>query len=423
VVVFRCPAGPFRAEAQVPGDKSLSHRALILAGMAAGVSRIQGLGPGEDVAATARALQALGVALEGAEVRSPGAVAWHDPGRPLDAGNSATTMRLLSGALAPAGFRSTLVGDASLMRRPMDRLVAPLGSLGAAVETGPGGCPPVTVGCSRLVGAPVQIPQASAQVRSAVALAALQAEGPSVISSPPGFRDHTERWLEAMGLGRRLAEARCQVLPGAVPPAAYPLPGDMSSACCLLAAAALRPEAEVDIADVTLNPGRTGFLEVAQAMGAQVWREATRLLHGDPVGRVGVRGAGLRGVSVAGTAALRALDELPLVAVLAAVAEGETVVSGAGELRVKESDRIAACVRMVRSLGGEAEERPDGFVVAGGGGLRGGMVDAGGDHRIAMAAAVAAVACTGEVEVQGFDSVAASWPGFAEALEDVWSSR
>jgi 3-phosphoshikimate 1-carboxyvinyltransferase len=178
----------------------------------------------------------------------------------------------------------------------------------------------------------------------------------------------------------------------------------------------------VEVADVTLNPGRTGFLEIAQAMGAQVWREATRLVHGDPVGRVGLQGGGLRGVSVAGATALRALDELPLVAVLAAAAEGETVVAGAGELRVKESDRIAACVRMVRSLGGEAEERSDGFAVAGGG-LRGGIVDAGGDHRIAMAAAVAAVACTGEVEVQGFDSVAASWPGFAEALEDVWSSR
>jgi 3-phosphoshikimate 1-carboxyvinyltransferase len=266
----------------------------------------------------------------------------------------------------------------------------------------------------------VEVAQASAQVRTAVALAALQAEGPTVISSPPGFRDHTERWLEAMGLGRRLGDTRFQVLPGPVPPGTYDLPGDLSSAAFLLAAAALRPAAEVTVRRVTLNPGRTGFLDVLEAMGAQVSRSVTGLLYGDPVGDVTVTGATLRGTKVAGALAVRTLDELPLVAVLAAAASGETLVSGAAELRFKESDRAGSAVALVRALGGTAEERPDGFVVAGGG-LQPGCVQAAGDHRLAMAAAVAAAACGEEVAVEGYEAVAASWPGFEEVLEGMWS--
>ena len=272
-----------------------------------------------------------------------------------------------------------------------------------------------------LHGALVEIPEASAQVRSAVALAALQAEGPTTISSPPGFRDHTERWLEAMGLGRRLAETRFEVLPGPVPPARYDLPGDLSAAAFLLAAAALRPGAVVTVRRVTLNPGRTGFLDILEAMGAQVVRTATGLLHGDPVGDVTVIGTELRGIRVGGALAVRSLDELSLVAVLGAAATGETVVAGAGELRAKESDRVATAVALVRALGGTAEEHPDGFVVRGGTPLEGGVVPAGGDHRIAMAAAVAAVAARHQVTVAGFEAVGASWPGFGEALEGLWS--
>ncbi|MFH1330331.1 MAG: 3-phosphoshikimate 1-carboxyvinyltransferase [Actinomycetota bacterium] len=417
---FRLPPGPFCAEPTVPGDKSLSHRALLLAGMASGVSRVANLGPGGDVAATAAVLRSLGVEVGSDSVRSPGVEAWTAPDGPLDTGNSATTMRLLAGALAARPFATTLVGDASLMTRPMARLVGPLGALGADIRVGPEGCPPVTVCPGVLHGTTVDIPVASAQVRSAVALAALQAEGPTLITSPPGFRDHTERWLEAMGLGRRLTESRFEVLPGPVPPAAYDLPGDLSAAAFLLAAAALRPGAEITLRRVTLNPGRTGFLDVLEAMGALVSRSATGLIHGDPVGDVTLTGAELRGVRVGSAVAVRGLDELPLVAVLGAAATGETVVEGAVELRAKESDRVAAAVRLVRSLGGAAEERPDGFAVQGGSGMRAGLVDAGGDHRIAMAAAVAAV--TGaEVTVAGFEAVAVSWPGFAEALEGLWS--
>lgn len=418
---FCLPRGSFRAAPTVPGDKSLSHRALLLAAMACGESRLANLGPGDDIAATVGALQALGVLVAEGAVRSPGVASWAPPRGPIHAGNSATTMRLLAGALAARPFLTTLVGDASLMTRPMGRLVEPLGALGARVELGVGERPPIVVGRGRLHGAALVIPQPSAQVRTSAALAALQAVGPSIIDSPPGFRDHTERWLEAMGLGRRLSETRFEVLPGPVPPGRYDLPGDLSSAAFLFAVAALRPGARVTVQGVTLNPGRTGFLDVLEAMGARVGRRPTGWIHGDPVGDVTVTGDRLCGIGVAPGLALRALDELPLVAVLAATATGDTIVSGAAELRVKESDRIAAAVGLVRALGGAADERPDGFVVAGGGRLRGGMVAARGDHRIAMAAAVAAAATEGEVVVEGFEVVRVSWPGFGEALEALWS--
>lgn len=421
MVTFRVPPGPLQAEAAVPGDKSLSHRALILAAMAAGVSRVQGVGPGEDVAATRRALGALGVTFDGDLVASAGVDGWTQPAGPIDVGNSATTLRLLAGALAGRPFRATLVGDASLMGRPMGRLVAPLAALGASVQVSPSGCPPVIVRGAPLRGAGIRVPVASAQVRSAAALAAVQAIGPSTITSPPGFRDHTERWLEAMSLGRRLSEVDFLVRPGPVVPDVWEIPGDLSSASFLLAAAALRPGSRVTVGNVTLNPGRTGFLDVLEAAGARVERRPTGLVHGDPVGDVSVTGRQLRPVRVAGVLTVRTLDELLLVALLGAAATGETVVSGAAELRVKESDRAAAAVSLIRSLGGEAAELPDGFTVYGRGRLTGGQVDARGDHRLAMAAAVAAVISPDGVSVRGFDSAAVSWPGFAQALEGLWS--
>jgi 3-phosphoshikimate 1-carboxyvinyltransferase len=421
VIVFRPPEGPFRSSLTVPGDKSMSHRALILAALAQGTSQVSNIGPGEDVAATKRALEALGVEFTGDRVRSPGAEAWTAPTGPIDAANSGTTMRVMTGALAAQTFRSTLVGDSSLMRRPMARLVAPLRALGASVEVGPEGCPPVTVGGSHLRGAAVEVSNPSAQVRSAVAFAALQAEGHSTIDSPPGFRDHTERLFEALALGRRLSATRFEISPGPVPTISCPVPGDVSSAAFLLAAAALRPGSELTVTGVTLNPGRLGFIEVLEAMGARVARQVTGMVYGDPVGDLSLTAVPLSGARVAGALTLRTLDELPLVAILATAAEGETVVSGAGELRVKESDRIAAAVAMVRALGGSAEELPDGFVVVGGGPLAGGAVHSAGDHRIAMAAAVAAVTASGAVTVEAFEAASVSWPGFQLALESMWS--
>ncbi len=417
------PTRPFHAEVRVPGDKSLSHRALILAAMARGRSRLAGLGPGADVAATAAALVALGVEFDGERVNSRGIDGWRRIGRTIDCGNSGTTMRLLAGALAGRPFRSTLDGDASLRTRPMGRLVKPLEALGAQVTVSAAGTPPVEVFAPEpLRGAGVTISLASAQVRTAFYLAAIQAIGESSLEGPPGFRDHSERWLASLGLGHAVDETAFRVTPGPVPAADYDVPGDPSSAAYLWAAAAMRPGCAVTTPEVSLNAGRLGLLDVLEEMGAAVDRHVTGDVLGDPVGTVRVEGAGLAGSKVDGILAVQALDELPLVGVLAAAAEGETVVRDAGELRHKESDRIATTVAMLRALGGAAEATDDGFVVLGTGGLRGGRVDAKGDHRIAMAAAAAAAAAREPVTVTGAQVAAVSWPGFYEALEGLWSS-
>jgi len=421
---LRHDGAAFTAESAVPGDKSMSHRALILAAMADGTSRVTGLGPGRDVAATAGALRSLGVLIEPGNVISGGVAAWIPALGPIDCSNSGTTMRLMTGALAGRPFASTLVGDASLSARPMRRLVRPLRALGAVVVTAEDGTPPVTTGgADALSGADVTIPMASAQVRSAFSLAALQAEGPSRLDSPAGFRDHTERWLESLGLGRRAGTTVFDIAPAEVPPAEYLVPGDPSSAAFLWAAAALVEGARVTTPGVALNPGRTGFLEVLAAMGAEVAAEPTGAIHGDPVGTVTVTGAGITGTRVDGELAVRALDELPLVAVVAGAGRGDTVVADAGELRAKESDRIASSVAMVRDLGGRAEAASDGYVVTGSGGYRGGVVEAGGDHRIAMAGAVAATRASGDVIIAGAGAAGVSWPGFYDVLEALWSSR
>jgi 3-phosphoshikimate 1-carboxyvinyltransferase len=420
---FSPPEGRFHAERSVPGDKSLTHRALILSAMCEGRSRVAGGGTGEDVAAMRRALESLGVRFEGETVLSPGVEGWADPEGPLDLANSGTAMRLLAGALAGHRSRITLTGDDALLRRPMRRLEEPLGALGLSLGSTPDGTPPLVTGGAVLRGARVLVRIASAQVRTSFALAALQAEGSSSIDSPAGFRDHTERWLSTLGLGRWESRTAFQILPGSVPPGEYVIPADPSSAAFLWAAAALSPGSSVRTPGVSLNPGRSGFLEVMEQMGATVERRVTHLVLGDPVGDVTVVGAPLRGGHVGGVLAVRTIDELPLVAVLGGAAEGETRVTGAGDLRAKESDRIASVVDLMRTLGARAEATSDGFVVSGGEPFRSATARAHGDHRIAMAAAVAATAARGPVEVEGIEAAGISWPGFGEELEATWSSR
>lgn len=419
------PRGPFTATVHVPGDKSLSHRAYIFAGFADGRSEVIGAGPGADVASTRAVLGALDIAIDGTAVSSPGVEGWRQPAGPLDCGNSGTTLRLMAGALAGRPFPSTLTGDASLRRRPMRRLVAPLGALGGSVGvTEPGGTAPVTVGGGPgLRAAATTIDLASAQVRSAFELAALQADGPSQIGGPGGYRDHTERWLEALGLGVRLSPTRFEVRPGPVPAGRYDVPGDPSSAAYLWALAAMRRDATVTTPNVSVNPGRIGFLQILEALGAEISAEVTGGLLGDPIGTVTVRGRGLFATEVRGELATAALDELPLVAVLGAMAEGVTVVRDAGELRAKESDRIASTVGMIHALGGGAEPTEDGFVIVGTGFLESGRVETHGDHRIAMAATVAAALVDGEVGVADAAVAGVSWPGFYEVVEGLWSLR
>jgi 3-phosphoshikimate 1-carboxyvinyltransferase len=394
---LQAPPGTFRAARRVPGDKSLSHRALIFAAFARGTSEVAGLGPGRDVAATGRVLRELGVTIMGDRIFSAGIEGWVAPPEPLQCENSGTTMRLMAGALAGRSFRSTLVGDPSLSRRPMGRLVGPLQALGATVDLAEDGTPPLSVGTDGpLHAAHIQIPMASAQVRSAFILAALQADAPSSVKSPAGFRDHTERWLEALGRGQRVSPTEFVVDPGPIPAGKYSVPGDPSSAAFLWTAAAIRPGIEAEVTDS---------------------------VGGDPVGEVTVRGRPLHATEVSGDLAVAALDELPLVAVLGAMAEGITVVKDAGELKVKESDRIASTVGMIEALGGGAEATEDGFAVVGTGWMESGVVEAAGDHRIAMAGAVAAGGARGTVTVSGARAAGVSWPGFYEELESVWSSR
>ena len=421
------PSGGFAATVALPGDKSLSHRALIFSAMAEGQSLISGLGTGADVMSTAKVLSSLGVEFtadgETLRVTSGGVHGWKEPEAALDCGNSGTTMRLMTGALAAQPFATTLVGDEYLSRRPMRRLAAPLGALGVELETAPGGTAPVTVRpVAALHGATAVLDTGSAQLRSAFELAAIQATGSSAISSPPGYRDHTERWLETVGLGQRRGDTFV-VHPGTLPPATYELPGDASSAAFLWAAAAISPGSEVTTPNITLNAGRIGFLEVLERMGAEVEASVDRAILGDPVGTVQVRGGSLHAVEVSGALSVASLDELPLLAIVASFADGLTSVRDAAELRAKESDRIASTCDMVRRLGGGAEATADGFEIVGLGWLDGGVVDSHGDHRIAMAAGVAATAARGPVTITGAEAAAVSWPDFYETLEAVWSSR
>lgn len=413
--------GVFRTGVQIPGDKSLSHRALIFASLAEDDSEITGLAPGRDVAATEAALGRLGVQRTGDRFSPVDRLM--DPSGPIDCANSGTTIRLLSGSLAAAPFRITLTGDASLRSRPMARLVAPLGALGLELDTQPDGTAPVTTGHAVLRGADVSIDVASAQVRSAFELAAIQADGRSTIDSPAGYRDHTERWLETFGLGASGDGTKMEIFPGRIPGARYDVPGDPSSAAYLWASAALVEGAHVVTPGISLNPGRLGFLTILERMGAKVHGEVTGSIHGDVIGTVAITGHALQAVEVFGDTVAAAIDELPLVAVLAAYAEGITIVREAAELRGKESDRITSTTEMIRALGGGAEATEDGFAVIGTGFLNGGIINASGDHRIAMTAAVAATAADGPVTILGASAANVSWPSFYETLEAVWSSR
>jgi 3-phosphoshikimate 1-carboxyvinyltransferase len=419
---FSGPGGVFDATVTVPGDKSLSHRALMFAAMAEGDSIVSGVGPGNDIASTTAALRSLGVSIIGDKVRSPGVSGWQNPDAPIDCGNSGTTMRHLAGILSTSPLQVTLTGDPSLSRRPMARLIAPLEALGGIMMVSPDGTAPIIVGGATSVhGASIEIPVASAQVRTAFEYAALAADASSTVDSPAGFRDHTERWLAAIDRGHWSSTTAFTVDPGPLPPARYEIPGDPSSAAYLWAAAAIERGASITTPNISLNPGRLGFLQILDEMGAIVHAEVTGSTGGDPVGTVTVEGRELNGVSIGGDLVASSLDELPLVAVVAAFAEGITSVSDATELRAKESDRIDAVVTMLRALKGGIEPRDDGFDVVGTGFLEGGTIDTASDHRIAMAGAVAATKALDTVIITNAEVASVSWPNFYATLESLWS--
>jgi 3-phosphoshikimate 1-carboxyvinyltransferase len=439
------PVLRLKGRLRVPGDKSVSHRALMLGALCRGTTAVSHLLDSDDVRSTAGALSALGVemAVEGtsARVQGRGGGALVAPSGPLDCGNSGTTMRLLAGLLAGQGVSATLVGDESLSGRPMGRILAPLVAMGYRAEArGQNGRPPLAIfGGDPPAGAfSWASPIASAQVKSGILLAGLRAGGEVRVAEPAPSRDHTERLLRYLGYAvastpnyavpdERPAEVVLAAPPAGFLPEARPVvvPGDISSAAFWLVACALTGSADVVLEAVSVNPTRTGLLEALAAAGVEVVVEAARELPGgEPVAdlRVATRGS-LRAFAVRGALVPRLIDEIPVLAVLALGAEGESVIADAAELRVKESDRLAATARLLRAAGAEVEEREDGLAVHGPHRPRAFEFDAEGDHRMAMAAAVAALLAEGPCAIEGADACAVSYRGFFDDLGRLTTGR
>jgi len=415
------PGASLCGHGHVPGDKSISHRALILGSLAEGVNQIRGFLPSGDCLATASCLRNLGVAIEiddttSLTIHGQGLYGLKAPTAPLDCVRSGTTMRLLTGVLAGQSFKSTLTGDEQLLRRPMRRLVEPLGRMGAKIEDTDGHAPLIVTG-RPLRGGVHELNVASAQVKSALLLAGLTADGPTTVCQPGPARDHTERMLAAMGADVQTLDLTVTLYPAPrLASLSLCIPGDISSAAFLLVAATLVSGSAVTLSRVGVNPTRTGLLSVLQAMGAEISIDNERIECGEPVGDLTVKASDLRGVTIEGDAVVRMIDEFPILAVAATQARGTTVVRDAKELRVKETDRIAAVVQELRRLGAQIEAHEDGFVVQGPTPLHSGVVDSHGDHRLAMALTVAGLVAGGEVVVQDVDCIEDSFPGFVEQM-------
>ena len=415
---------PLRGTVSVPGDKSISHRALVFAALAPGRSVVHRPNLGADVRATARVLTQLGAACAMEEdnsrcvVEGPGRTGLHEADDVLDAGNSGTTIRTLLGLCAGIDGMSVLTGDDSLRARPMLRVVAPLRQMGARIDgRRHGDRAPLVVRGGELSGIDIELPVASAQVKTALLVAGLGASGTTTVTEPGPSRDHTERMLAHLGVDLDVGERRVSLMGGQQLEAFEgEVPGDVSSAMFLIAAATLVPGSALTLTDVGLNPTRRAAFDVLTAMGARLtWNEDAPTL-GEPVGEVAIEHAPLTGTSVDPALVPALIDEIPALAVVATQAEGETRFTGAAELRVKESDRIAALVEGLRALGGDAEELPDGLIVRGPTPLSGGEVDSHGDHRIALAFAVAGLVASDRVRVRGWSCVDTSFPEFLDLL-------
>jgi 3-phosphoshikimate 1-carboxyvinyltransferase len=413
-------ARALRGTLRLPGDKSISHRALLFAALAKGDSTVTNLATGDDVSAMRAALAALGVGIRDDAnkviVRGGGFAGLHEPDGVLDCGNSGTAMRLLSGVLAGRPFLSILTGDSSLNQRPMRRVTEPLRAMGAGIDGRDNAeHAPLAIRGAHLVGIHHDLAVASAQVKTALVLAGMQASGTTEVVSPAPTRDHSERMLAALGVPVEVDG--CAVRVRAAQPEAFNLdvPGDPSSAAFFVVAAMITPGSDLTIESVSINPTRLGFVEVLRRMGGEISVEFVEERCGEPVGTMHVRAGALTGTVIAGDEIPNVQDEIPVLAVAAAFADGLTDVRDAAELSVKESDRIATVHHMLTSLGCAAERRPDGLAIRGG--LpRAAHFESFGDHRIAMAAAVAANAIDGESTVGGWQIVGSSYPEFADDL-------
>jgi len=415
------PAAVTDTTVSVPGDKSVSHRALMLGSVAAGQTDISGFLAGEDCLATLMAMSAMGIRIEQPSptdvvVHGRGLHGLSQPDGALDLGNSGTGMRLMTGLLSGQQFDSTLTGDESLNSRPMQRVINPLTKMGAQIESRDGR-PPLTIrGRSPLRAIEYELPVASAQVKSAILLAGLYAEGVTSVVEPAVTRDHTERMLESMGVPVTRSGNTISVEGGqSLQSCHVQVPGDLSSAAFLILAALISESADILIENIGVNPTRTGVIDILQAMGAEISLENPRLLGQEPVADVRVRSSQLQGGPVDPAMVSLAIDEFPVLFVAAAAARGKTVFSGIGELRVKESDRIAAMAAGLRSLGIDVDESEDGAVVHGGR-FTGGEVQSFGDHRIAMSLAIAGTMAADAVRIIDVAAVDTSFPGFCDCM-------
>lgn len=415
---------------RVPGDKSISHRAVMLSSLAQGVSKITGLLEGEDVLATLAAFRAMGVHATGPEngkltVKGVGMQGLQAPDSDLDMGNSGTAMRLLCGILAAQNFASKLVGDESLTKRPMRRVTVPLASMGARCVTDENGCPPIHIrGVEKLEPIDYKLPIASAQVKSAVLLAGLYADGTTSVTEPAPTRDHTERMLKAYGYDCEVERKNDQVSTiklnggGELNAADIDVPADISSAAFFIVAASIVPDSCITLKHVGINPTRTGVIDILRQMGADIRFLRQRDVGGEPVADIKVTYTKLKGIDIAPELIPLAIDEVPIVCIAAACAEGQTTISGAEELRHKESDRIAAMVNGLRSVGVEVTEHKDGMQINGGA-ILGGEVQSEHDHRIAMAFAVAGAVAKEKIVIHDCDNVATSFPNFVDLAKEL----
>jgi 3-phosphoshikimate 1-carboxyvinyltransferase len=424
------PGGTVRGSIRVPGDKSISHRSIMLGSIAQGTTEVSGFLEGADAICTMNIFRALGVRIDGPRdgrvtIQGVGLRGLRAPATDLDCGNSGTSMRLLSGLLAAQSFTSRMVGDSSLTRRPMRRVTEPLARMGARIDSDDGRPPLVVHPVPRLVGIDFQMPVASAQVKSALLLAGLYAEGRTSVTEPAPTRDHTERMLAAFGVKVGREGATASVQGGqALQATAIDVPADISSAAFFLVAGAIASQGELLLRHVGVNPTRTGIIEILRLMGADLTLEDPRMVGGEPVADLRIRASQLRGIEVPPELVPLAIDEFPVLFVAAACARGRTVVTGAEELRVKESDRVAVMAEGLARLGIDARATPDGMVIEGRGGqdgpvFSGGEVDSHGDHRPAMAFAVASLRAAAPIHIRDTANVGTSFPGFVSLARQV----
>ena len=422
-IVYTCaPGNGLNGTVRVPGDKSISHRSIMLGSLAQGVTKVTGFLQGDDAIATLNAFRAMGVKIEGPDngqvtIHGVGLHGLKEPDASLDLGNSGTSMRLISGLLVGQEFKARLIGDSSLSKRPMKRITLPLTQMGAKIETNADGTPPLLInGNKKLTAICYDMPMASAQVKSAILLAGMYAEGKTCVTEPAITRDHTERMLKGFGYPVQ-TEGNCICIEGggSLTATNIDIPADISSATFFIIAATIATGSDVTLEHVGINPTRIGVINIMRLMGADITVSNEREMGGEPVADIRVQSARLTGIDIPEDQVPLAIDEFPAIFVAAACAQGRTTLTGAAELRVKESDRIQVMADALRNVGVEATPTDDGMIIDGGS-IQGGTVNSHGDHRIAMAMSVAALVAQGKIIINDCANVDTSFPGFAEMM-------